>query len=151
MRKTQRWTALVIAGVSVISMAACGGGADEDARSEPADAGRTITIRMTDNAFDPTQIQVTKGEKVMFRLVNDGTVDHEAYIGTEKAQEDHAAEMAAGSEHAGMEMPGDPKMTVKPGKTGELAYTFDERGTLVVGCHQPGHWEAGMKATVTVK
>jgi uncharacterized cupredoxin-like copper-binding protein len=23
-------------------------------------------------------------------------------------------------------------------------------GTVVIACHQPGHWESGMKATVTV-
>lgn len=39
--------------------------------------------------------------------------------------------------------------TVDPGATEDLTATFDRTGTFIIGCHQPGHFEAGMKATVT--
>jgi uncharacterized cupredoxin-like copper-binding protein len=39
---------------------------------------------------------------------------------------------------------------VAPGDTGELTYTFDEAGPLEVGCHEPGHYDAGMKIAVNV-
>ena len=29
-------------------------------------------------------------------------------------------------------------------------YRFDQAGTMFIGCHQPGHYEAGMQATVAV-
>lgn len=31
------------------------------------------------------------------------------------------------------------------------AWTFTEPGTVLIGCHQPGHYSAGMKGTVTVE
>ena len=40
---------------------------------------------------------------------------------------------------------------VQPGELGELSYTFSEPGSYEVGCHQPGHYAAGMKIDVTVK
>jgi uncharacterized cupredoxin-like copper-binding protein len=33
----------------------------------------------------------------------------------------------------------------------ELKHAFTESGTVLLGCHEPGHWEAGMKATITVQ
>lgn len=41
-------------------------------------------------------------------------------------------------------------ITVEPGDTGELTHTFDESGEFEIGCHEPGHYEAGMKIDVTV-
>jgi uncharacterized cupredoxin-like copper-binding protein len=41
-------------------------------------------------------------------------------------------------------------LTLDPGKQGELIYTFDGTGPLEIGCHQPGHYAAGMKIAVTV-
>ena len=41
-------------------------------------------------------------------------------------------------------------LTVEPGDTGELSYTFDEAGPVQIGCHEPGHFEAGMVLDVEV-
>jgi len=32
-----------------------------------------------------------------------------------------------------------------------LVYTFDHEGTLIIGCHVPGHYAAGMRGTITVQ
>ena len=40
---------------------------------------------------------------------------------------------------------------VQPGESGDLSYTFTEPGSYQVGCHQPGHYAAGMKIDVTVE
>jgi len=56
----------------------------------------------------------------------------------------------AGHGHAGADMHDDDAVTVAPGRTGSLTHTFSESGTYLIGCHEPGHWEAGMKATVEV-
>jgi heme/copper-type cytochrome/quinol oxidase subunit 2 len=45
----------------------------------------------------------------------------------------------------------DAAITLQPGVSGELAYTFDQPGTYEVGCHQPGHYAAGMKIDVIVE
>ncbi len=42
-------------------------------------------------------------------------------------------------------------IVVQPGDSGELSYAFSEPGTYRVGCHQPGHYAAGMKIDVTVE
>lgn len=41
-------------------------------------------------------------------------------------------------------------ITLEPGESGELTHTFDEAGTIEIGCHQPGHYDAGMRANITV-
>lgn len=116
---------------------------------EPSAEGQTITVQMTDNQYSPTSFDVEQGETVTFEFVNEGQMTHEAYIGDEQAQEDHATDMMGGDDHS-MDMGGDDVLTVAPGDTETMTRTFDETGTVVIGCHQPGHWESGMKATVNV-
>ena len=64
-----------------------------------------------------------------------------------------------GGAHDGMEgdtMPHDEEMTdlhsvvLEPGETIEITHTFESAGQLMVGCHEPGHWEAGMKMEIDV-
>ncbi len=137
-------------------LAACGSGED----ATPTSAPTTIAVSMTDNEFTPDSFEVTAGETVTFTFTNDGTVDHEAILGSEADQADHEAQMAGGgSDDHGMDgmdgmdheggSDGDA-MTVGPGDTTTLTRTFDSPGTVILGCHEPGHYEAGMKATITV-
>ncbi len=49
--------------------------------------------------------------------------------------------------HAGASADNDI-VTVEPGQTGSITTTFGESDSLMIGCHEPGHWEAGMKATI---
>ena len=42
-------------------------------------------------------------------------------------------------------------VSVEPGQTKTLELTFARAGTLEVGCHVPGHWDAGMRGTITVR
>jgi len=55
-------------------------------------------------------------------------------------------EQGTEAHHAGR--PGET--SVAPGATAETAYTFISRGTLLFGCHLPGHWAYGMRGTITV-
>lgn len=41
-------------------------------------------------------------------------------------------------------------ITVDPGDRGELTYAIGETGSVLIGCHQPGHYDAGMMVEVTV-
>ncbi|HVW31772.1 MAG TPA: cupredoxin domain-containing protein [Acidimicrobiia bacterium] len=97
----------------------CGGGHDQSARPAdaprapttghgalPAEATRTVEIRMTDGLrFDPDRITVRPGEVVTFHVVNTGTQTHEFTLGDESAQELHDYQMAA-MEMSGATMPG---------------------------------------------
>jgi uncharacterized cupredoxin-like copper-binding protein len=41
-------------------------------------------------------------------------------------------------------------LTVPPGATRHLTWTFDKPGVVLYGCHVLGHWAAGMKGTIVV-
>jgi uncharacterized cupredoxin-like copper-binding protein len=151
--------ALALFLASALALAACGGD-DDDPVGGSVDAPRTVEVTMTDMAFTPSDFDVAVGETVTFVFSNEGAVRHEAVFGTLPEQEAHHTEMAdMGGAHEGMEgdtMPHDEEMTelhsviVEPGESAEMAHTFDAAGPLMIGCHEPGHWEAGMKMDVEV-
>ena len=140
-------SALVALALVAVPTAAC---SSDRSPEQAAGSDRSVTVTMTDNAYAPTRIEAKAGETVTFRFVNDGQATHEAYIGSQTDQEDHAAEMMTGDDGHAMHMAGGDLVTVEPGQDAELNATFDQPGTVVIGCHQPGHWESGMRATVTV-
>lgn len=94
---------------------------------------------MVDVDFTPKTLEVAKGEEIQFTFTNDGKVRHEAYVGTPEDQADHEKEMAEGGEdsgghdaHGGGGGDDDKKITVDPGKSGDLTYRFDEAGSPLV-------------------
>ncbi|MAF58587.1 cupredoxin family protein [Ponticaulis sp.] len=122
--------------------------------AEPGEATRTIEVSMreTENGrmiFVPGSIEVTEGETIRFALVNDGQIAHEFVLGTEEDNAKHKAEMEAMSK---MHKHNSPKsMTLEPGETGELAWTFTNAGTFEFACLIPGHYEAGMFGPLMVR
>jgi uncharacterized cupredoxin-like copper-binding protein len=144
------------AALAALALILTGCGSDKPT-STASDSTRTIEVTMTDNAYQPTQLQVAPGETVTLRFENTGTVAHEAILGDDAAQMEHHAEMTAataamdhdGMDHSPAESSTD-EVTVEPGKSGELTHTFTESGMILIGCHEPGHWEDGMKSTITI-
>ncbi len=125
-------------------LAACGSA--DDSPSAASDA-RTVEVEMRDIAFAPTAVDVRAGEKVRFLFKNTGQVTHDAFIGDPAAQDEH--EKATRGDHDGHRK-GSNAVTVKPGKTASLTYTFSSPGPVLIGCHQPGHYTGGMKADVNI-
>jgi uncharacterized cupredoxin-like copper-binding protein len=83
---------------------------------------------------------------VTFVVTSAGSAEHEFYLGDETAQAEHEQDMMSG----GMAH-GDPAgISVKPGETKDLTYTFAEAGETLAGCHVVGHYGGGMKAAITV-
>ncbi len=114
---------------------------------------RTIEIEMVDVAFKPASLEVKRNETVRFVFVNNGQMAHDAFVGDADAQADHEKEMQddGNGDHGNDHRQGESDaLTVKPGESGELIYTFHEQGKIEIGCHQPGHYESGMKVAVTV-
>lgn len=127
-----------------ISMVACAAPA-----SDPTASVREVAVTMTDELrFEPDAITVGAGETVRFVVHNAGAADHEFLIGDEAAQASFAAEMAHGHEDAHV---GGAGIALGPGETGEFTYTFDEPGELLIGCHEPGHYDGGMVGVITVR
>lgn len=137
--------------VAAIALVAAACGADDDrGATTGAGNGRTVDIEMVDIAFKPETFTAKRGETVTFRFTNSGKAPHDAFIGDTDAQNDHEEEMREGSgAHHGSET--EDAVTVEPGEMGTLTYTFDESGEIEIGCHQPGHYEAGMKIDVEVE
>lgn len=117
--------------------------------AEAADADRVIEIQATDSlTFQPAEVNVAPGETVTFRLVNQGNLVHDFTLGDQATQDEHEAEMA---EMGGMAHDEPNVATIPAGQTIELTWTFSEAGTVLIGCHQPGHYAAGMIGQITVE
>jgi uncharacterized cupredoxin-like copper-binding protein len=110
---------------------------------------RTVTVTLSDDMrFTPANWQATSGETVRIQLVNAGKVRHEFIIGTEDELQAHAEEMkkpnTSHNHHASN------AVSVAAGATGELVWTFTDAGVLHIACFEPGHYEAGMRGTISV-
>jgi len=117
--------------------------------AEPGDADRVVEIEAKDDfTFVPEQVDVAVGETVTFRVTNTGKLPHDFTLGDADTQDDHDEEMRdmpAGREHDEAN-----SMTMAAGETKEMTWTFDEAGTVIMGCHIPGHYAAGMRGDVAV-
>lgn len=93
----------------------------------PLDANerRSIDIRMDDKMrFTPSRLVLRQGETVRLRIRNAGAVMHELM----------------------------PCMAhVEPHQRGEIVWTFNRAGEFEFACLIPGHFEAGMRGSITVK
>jgi uncharacterized cupredoxin-like copper-binding protein len=109
---------------------------------------RTIDIRMTDDMrFDPSKISVKAGETIRFVHRNAGKLMHEMVIGTRADLVAHAENMR---KHPGMDHDEPWIAHVAPGKRGEIVWHFNRAGEFEFACLIPGHFEAGMRGTISV-
>lgn len=131
---------------------ACGGSAPSGPNT-----GRTIQVEMREFSFSPAQVVLAPGEKVTFAFKNVGAVEHEFMAGTDAMggkgyAHDWLAEAKDGSAgdhgggHAG------EGIRIAPSRSGTLTITVpSEKGEFEFGCFVPGHYESGMKGTITVR
>ena len=111
-----------------------------------AEAARTVEVSMTDQlTFQPDTITVAPGETVRFVVTNTGESVHEFLIGDEAAQAEFENEMSGGE----IDHETSSGVSVEPGQTETFSYTFGDSDTLAA-CHEPGHFEGGMVATIEV-
>lgn len=150
-----RTNRVLLTGVAVVALlaTACSDGTGPGAASSvrpsgSAQAAGEIAIEMVDIAFAPKTINVARGKPLTFVFTNNGKVVHDAYIGDAAAQGVHEKEMresAPGAHHEDA-----LAAIVQPGQVGKLTQTFDTAGTFEIGCHQAGHFAAGMRMSVVV-
>jgi len=115
---------------------------------KPAQVTRTISLDMTDAMrFTPDTLSVQEGETVRFVIRNQGRMLHEMVIGSPGELAKHAAMMAR---FPNMEHDEAYMVHVDPGKTGEIVWTFNRAGSFEFACLIAGHYEAGMRGTITV-
>jgi len=113
-----------------------------------AKASRTITIEMSDAMrFTPSDMEVKRGDTVRFIIKNVGQVKHEFNLGTQEELLEHLEQM---KKFPGMEHDEPNKITLEPGKQGEIVWQFTKAGVVNLGCLIPGHYESGMKGAIKV-
>jgi uncharacterized cupredoxin-like copper-binding protein len=120
--------------------------------------GAPVRVVMNDRfRYRPSAIMVRAGHRVTFDVTNAGKLPHEFILGDRAAQLDHEREMDMDM-HAHMHLHGSDAptaagtggLTVPPGQTRRLTWTFDKPGIVLYGCHVLGHWAAGMRGTIVV-
>ncbi|MFN8233188.1 MAG: plastocyanin/azurin family copper-binding protein [Actinomycetota bacterium] len=113
------------------------------------DVERTIEVAQFDTyRFEPASISVSEGETIMFDVSNQGSAVHEFVIGDDSFQDEHEAEMA---DMGGMAMVDEPNaITIQPGESKTLVWTFSQAGSFLYGCHVAGHYAAGMRGSIDV-
>jgi uncharacterized cupredoxin-like copper-binding protein len=101
---------------------------------------RMVVLRMTDNLeFVPSEVSVTPGETILFVLANIGpNQTHEFQIGP--------ADRVALDQVDGQIVVEVDK--IEPLHIDYVTYTFGSIGPYAFACHEPGHYEAGMKGIV---
>lgn len=115
-------------------------------------ADRVVEVSMTDLAFTPSVVDVVAGETIRFVVHNDGAIVHEFRLSNAHRIEEHLAsghdDHGEGGGHHGDT---DVVLQLEAGDAGEVTVTFPEDVTFFteIACLIPGHYEAGMKGTVT--
>lgn len=109
-----------------------------------AAAPEEIVIEIDHSRFEPDRVEVPAGSHVRFVIVNDDPIDHELIIGDESVQERH--ENGTEAHHGAI--PGE--VSVPAMSTRTTTYTFGGPGTVLFGCHLPGHYGYGMRGVIDV-
>lgn len=157
MFKVPAWVAIaltVVAGSAAaagMSMTPSRGG--QFAYGHPGPGGgpeHVIHVRVFDTLrFDPARIVVSRGETVDFVVTNAGQLLHEFVIGDAAVQAAHQREMQAMPD---MSMGHDANaVTLPPGQTRNLVWTFTRDGTVEYACHVSDHFAAGMVGKIVIR
>ncbi|HEX2027978.1 MAG TPA: copper-containing nitrite reductase [Nitriliruptorales bacterium] len=105
------------------------------ASTEPTGAyapGDTIAISMSEFAYSPDHLDLPAGTYT-FVVTNDGAVAHEWVLGANGANDDNRA----------------GTRRLARGEAQRVEVTL-EPGSYEYGCHIPGHYQAGMRGTLSV-
>lgn len=108
---------------------------------------RTVKVEANDNMrFIHDPLLVSDGETIKFVITNTGAIAHEFSIGTKDEHKAHGKMMMANPDmHHG---PGGASITVAPGETETLIWSFAKAGKVEAACNMPGHYQAGMHSPV---
>lgn len=149
-------SALVFSGVLLVTTAATAagkhdGGHHESPIGKPGVASkvsRTIQVDMSNGMrFKPADIRVKQGETIRFVLKNTDSVKHEFSLGTPQELLEHYEVM---KKFPDMEHDEPNKISLAPGKQGEVIWQFTKAGAVDFACLHVGHFDAGMKGQVKV-
>lgn len=140
---------LVLGAGLAVALSGC---AWDTIRAKPP-ATRDIPVSINGMRFVPDHFEVRVGETIRFLVTNPTDLPHELYIGSMDEQLAHRTEV--------MHLTGRPQVRAMQQTgygiyllahdSGQFVYHFSAPGQIRIGCHVPGHWEAGMMATIDVQ
>jgi uncharacterized cupredoxin-like copper-binding protein len=117
-----------------------------------SEVSRTVEVSASDDMrFAPGKLRVKQGETIRFVVKNVGRVTHEFSIGDRASQRAHALMMQSMPD---MKHGDDPAtISVEPGRSRVIVWKFDGKpaSPLEIACHEPGHYEAGMRMAVVLR
>jgi uncharacterized cupredoxin-like copper-binding protein len=105
---------------------------------------KTVTIRIEHSRFQPARLELPAGATVRFVLRNTDPIDHEFIVGDERVQQVHER----GSERHHGAKPGEISVPALEQRSTML--TLEEPGSLIFGCHLPGHYAYGMRGEIEI-
>lgn len=110
----------------------------------PDDGAQPVAISLLDSmTIQPDPIRVEAGKPVRFVITNEGALEHDFFIGTNREQRQR---------ERGEGEPGpDRYVQVPPGETVTLLYVFPSAGESIAGCVVPGHYSAGMRSDIIIE
>ena len=118
---------------------------------EPGNASkpfRTIEVTMSEMEFNPSRIEVKRGEQIRFIVRNAGAEDHEFLIASTEDNLKHAEAMKK-DRHMAHDDPNGVRLA--PKKSAEILWRFTKAGTFEYSCLIPDHRDYGMTGRITVK
>ncbi|WP_250657148.1 cupredoxin domain-containing protein [Alkalimarinus coralli] len=117
---------------------------------EESSVSRTIIVTADDSMrFTHEPFNIQDGETIKFVVTNKGAIPHEFAIGTKDEHMEHGQMMMANpTMHHG---PGGNAITVQPGETETLIWTFENAWQIEAACNIPGHYQAGMHSSVNIE
>jgi len=133
-------------GLLIMVLAACGG--NTGATSAPTDA-QTVDVKLSEFSIDVSEKNYTPGKTYHFVITNNGNTSHEFMI-MPKSEGNMSGMSMEHMDSMALAMVDD----IQPGETKTLDYTFTTSAANTqpeFACYIAGHYEAGMKQTVSVK
>ena len=123
--------------------------ADAGGPADPDEADRTVEVATLDSmAFEPSRIDVSAGETVTF------IVQTPAWPSTNSRAETRRCSRNTPTPwpicRMGWSTTYPTASPCRPGETKQLTWQFSNSGTVEYACHEPGHYQAGMRGQVTV-
>ena len=139
-------------------------------KGNPSEVEKVIEVKMFDNYYEPSKFSVKKNQTIKFIVYNYGEFVHEFNIATKEMHLKHQPEMMRMVENEillanridkkkmkelskkdhSMSHSHSNSVLLEPNQSGEIIWKFNTDSNLEVACNVPGHYEAGMIASINL-
>jgi uncharacterized cupredoxin-like copper-binding protein len=155
---------MLAAALGSVALAACDAAVPPPTpavRAGSSASPREVNVIHKGWVFLPDPVDLIPGETVLLHVVNGGLDIHELVIGDQAVQDAWEVAEAANADRPpgptpAVSVPPDVagiRVVVASGQRVDLTWTIPDTpaaSRLILGCHIPGHWAKGMRASVRV-